>query len=91
MRRQREGEAEARAPEEQAEARAKVALNEQQRAIVELVAAGLVNKEIATKLGVSPSTVALELRLLYARAGVSRRAALIAKLWQDVSREATSM
>lgn len=79
-----------RAPEEQRATPSKVALNDQQRAIVALVAEGLVNKEIATKLGVSPSTVALELRLLYARAGMSRRAALIAKLWQDASREATS-
>lgn len=56
-------------------------LNERQRIIVELVASGLVNKEIASALEVSTSTVALELRLLYARVGVSRRAALVARLW----------
>jgi DNA-binding NarL/FixJ family response regulator len=58
-----------------------LALTPRQRQIAHLVARGLVNKEIAAELGVRESTVALHLRFLYARLGVSRRAALIHALW----------
>lgn len=58
-----------------------LALTPRQRQIAQLVARGLVNKEIAAELGVRESTVALHLRFLYARLGVSRRAALVHALW----------
>jgi DNA-binding NarL/FixJ family response regulator len=45
--------------------------------IVELVASGFLDKEIADELGISESTVKRRLRFLYARHGVDRRAALV--------------
>jgi DNA-binding CsgD family transcriptional regulator len=58
-----------------------VRLTPRQREIATLVARGLVNKEIAGALGISPATVASQLRLIFARAGVDRRAALIHVMW----------
>ncbi len=53
-------------------------VSQREREIVDLVAQGLPNKQIAEALNLSPWTVASHLRLLYARCGVTSRAALVA-------------
>jgi DNA-binding CsgD family transcriptional regulator len=50
-------------------------LTSREREIVELVAAGLTNAEIATRLWVAPSTVKKHLENVYAKLGVGRRTA----------------
>ncbi|NNU27074.1 response regulator transcription factor [Isoptericola sp. JC619] len=54
------------------------ALTARQREIVELVATGLTNKEIAHALGISVGTVRAHLDQIYARLGVSSRTAAVA-------------
>lgn len=46
---------------------------------LELLAAGLTNKEIARKLGVSPNTVKTHLAKLYEKLGASRRTEAVKK------------
>ena len=57
----------------------------QQRRILELLADGLPNKEIAIKLGVAPSTVKNQLTLVFDKLGVSNRtqAAIAARALLD--------
>ena len=52
-----------------------VRLTNREREIVELVAAGLTNAQIATRLWVAPSTVKKHLENVYGKLGVGRRAA----------------
>jgi len=54
------------------------ALTRREHEIVELVASGSTNAEIATALWVSPSTVKKHLEHIYAKLGVRRRAAVVA-------------
>lgn len=53
-------------------------LTERQRQIVECVAAGLSNKDIARKLNISPETVKTHLHHVFEREGVHGRMALLA-------------
>jgi DNA-binding CsgD family transcriptional regulator len=62
------------------------ALSQREREIVDLVAQGLPNKQIGAALKVSPWTVGSHLRLLYARYGVTSRAALVATLLRRENR-----
>jgi DNA-binding NarL/FixJ family response regulator len=48
-------------------------MTRQQRRILELLAEGLPNKEIATKLGIASSTVKNQLTLVFGKLGVSNR------------------
>ncbi len=57
---------------------ASTALTHRQAQIHSLVAKGLADKEIADKLGISEETVAHHLRVMFDRAGVHCRAALVA-------------
>jgi DNA-binding CsgD family transcriptional regulator/tetratricopeptide (TPR) repeat protein len=63
-----------------------VSLTASERRVSELVAEGLTNKEVATRLHVSPHTVNTHLRHLFAKLGVSNRAALAT----EVARRAPS-
>jgi DNA-binding NarL/FixJ family response regulator len=51
-----------------------------QLAIVELISAGLSDKQIAIRLGISTGTVKTHLRRLYRTKGVPNRAAAVAQL-----------
>jgi len=51
-------------------------LSAREREVAELVAEGLSNKEVATRLYVSPATVATHLKRIYKRLGVHSRAGL---------------
>lgn len=53
-------------------------LTQREREIVELVAAGKTNAEIATTLWIAPSTVKKHLENIYAKAGIGRRSAIVA-------------
>jgi len=53
-------------------------LTHREREIVELVAAGKTNAEIAATLWVAPSTVKKHLENVYAKTGIGRRAAVAA-------------
>ena len=53
-------------------------LTQREREIVELVAAGKTNAEIAAILWVAPSTVKKHLENVYAKAGIGRRSAIVA-------------
>lgn len=60
--------------------RAPIDLTARERAVADLVVAGLSNRQIATRLYVSPRTVEATLTRLYAKLGVPSRAALTALL-----------
>jgi DNA-binding CsgD family transcriptional regulator/tetratricopeptide (TPR) repeat protein len=60
-----------------------VALSPRQREIADLVVVGKTNKQIAAELHLSPHTVENHLRHIFAKLGVSRRAAVAAKLAND--------
>ena len=55
-------------------------LTPRERQVAELVAEGLTNKEIAERLYLSPGTVNIHLGRIYAKLGVSRRAAVVGRL-----------
>jgi DNA-binding NarL/FixJ family response regulator len=55
-------------------------LSETERRIVELVAAGLRNSEVAAELSLSPNTVAWNLSKVYRKLGVSSRTELAARI-----------
>jgi DNA-binding CsgD family transcriptional regulator len=54
-------------------------LSSRERDVVDLVAAGLANKEIGARLGISENTVKKVLKQLHARLGVHARAELVAR------------
>jgi DNA-binding NarL/FixJ family response regulator len=56
------------------------ALSPREREVADLVAAGKANKEIAAELHLSVYTVENHLRKVFAKLGVSKRAAVAAKL-----------
>ena len=56
------------------------ALSETERRIVELVAAGRRNSEVAAELSLSPNTVAWNLSKVYRKLGVSSRTELAARM-----------
>ena len=51
-------------------------LTHQERAVAELAAAGLTNKQIAHRLFVSSRTVGAHLRQIFAKLGITSRAAI---------------
>lgn len=53
-------------------------LTNRERQILALLADGLGNKQIATRLGISPNTVKTHLELLFEKLGVSSRAEAVA-------------
>jgi DNA-binding CsgD family transcriptional regulator len=55
-------------------------LSETERRIVELVAAGRRNSEVAAELSLSPNTVAWNLSKVYRKLGVSSRTELVARV-----------
>lgn len=59
------------------------ALSPREMQIAVLVAQGLPTKAIAVRLGISIWTVATHLRRIYARFGVSSRAAMVARLFES--------
>lgn len=61
----------------------RTALSPRERQIAVLVAQGLPTKAIALRLGISIWTVATHVRRMYARFGVSSRAALVARLFES--------
>lgn len=61
-------------------------LSEAERAVVGLAVVGLSNKDIASRRGSSPRTVANQLASAYRRLGVGSRAELIARLVEDTPR-----
>lgn len=69
-----------RAPEPAAGSAAGPALTAREAQVAELVGQGLTNREIAEKLFLSPKTVDVHLGRIYAKLGVSRRAAVAARL-----------
>ena len=73
------------APWQAAQADEAHAMTRQQRRILELLAEGLPNKEIATKLGIASSTVKNQLTLVFGKLGVSNRtqAAIAARALLD--------
>ena len=54
--------------------------------VLELVAEGRTNEEIARALHLSPLTVKKHLERMYAKVGVSNRAALVAAAWRHAMR-----
>lgn len=54
-------------------------LSEREREVLELMAQGLIKKEIASKLGLSPHTANSHLRNIYAKLHVNTRGAAVAK------------
>ncbi len=66
-----------------------VAMSQQQWRILELLAQGLPNKEIARKLGIASSTVKNQLTIVFEKLGVSNRtqAAMVARTVVKNSRE----
>ncbi|MEU7908262.1 LuxR C-terminal-related transcriptional regulator [Actinoplanes sp. NPDC049118] len=68
------------APDDGAKAGGLAALTARETEVVTLVAEGLTNKEIAHRLYLSPGTVSIHVGRVYAKLGVSRRAAAAARL-----------
>jgi ATP/maltotriose-dependent transcriptional regulator MalT len=64
------------------------ALTESERGVAELVASGLSNKEVATRLVVTVRTVEWHLSRVYAKLGVASRTALAAR-WPEEERAKT--
>ncbi|MER5819193.1 helix-turn-helix transcriptional regulator, partial [Streptomyces californicus] len=63
-------------------------LNGQENRIVQLVAEGLTNKQMARRLGISPHTVNYHLKKLFQKTGVNSRIALLRETgWNDPSQE----
>ncbi|MEU4173691.1 LuxR C-terminal-related transcriptional regulator [Streptomyces sp. NPDC026589] len=63
-------------------------LNDQESRIVQLVAEGLTNKQMARRLGISPHTVNYHLKKLFQKTGVNSRIALLRETgWNDPSEE----
>ncbi|MFD8190149.1 response regulator transcription factor [Streptomyces sp. NPDC059704] len=63
-------------------------LNDQESRIVQLVAEGLTNKQMARRLGISPHTVNYHLKKLFQKTGVNSRIALLRETgWSDPSEE----
>ncbi|MFJ2024444.1 LuxR C-terminal-related transcriptional regulator [Streptomyces sp. NPDC087897] len=63
-------------------------LNGQENRIVQLVAEGLTNKQMARRLGISPHTVNYHLKKLFQKTGVNSRIALLRETgWNDPSEE----
>lgn len=65
-----------------AECARRVGLSPRELEIVRLVAKGEVNKTIAAVLEISPWTVATHLRRIYAKLGVTSRAAMVARIFE---------
>ncbi len=59
------------------------ALTEREREVLDLLVLGLTNKEIAERLVISPNTVKRHLKAVFAKLGVSTRAAAVAKAMGD--------
>lgn len=59
-----------------------ITLSSREKAIAKLVAQGLPNKCIGNQLEISPWTVATHLKRIFAKLGVSSRAAMITQLIQ---------
>jgi DNA-binding CsgD family transcriptional regulator len=59
------------------------ALSPREREIARMVAKGYANKSIASVLDISSWTVSSHLRRIYAKLGVSSRAAMVARLLED--------
>ena len=55
-------------------------LSEKERAVAELAAAGLQNKEISKRLGISPNTVRAHLRKIFEKLEISRRGEISERL-----------
>jgi DNA-binding NarL/FixJ family response regulator len=51
-------------------------LTHQERAVAELAASGLTNKQIAHRLVISPRTVSAHLRQIFAKLGITSRASI---------------
>ncbi|WP_435599870.1 helix-turn-helix transcriptional regulator [Streptomyces sp. C10-9-1] len=63
-------------------------LNGRENRIVQLVAEGLTNKQMARRLGISPHTVNYHLKKLFQKTGVNSRIALLRETgWNDPSEE----
>lgn len=60
-------------------------LSRRERQVLDLVADGLTNAEIAEVLGLSPLTVKKHLERVYARLGVANRAAAVAAMTQQTT------
>jgi len=56
-----------------------VGLTDRQRGIIELIAVGYTDKQLARQLGISSSTLRTHLERLFRRFGVHSRAALVAR------------
>lgn len=62
-------------------ARVAESLTSREHDVLELVAAGLTNAQVARRLGVAPGTVAKHLEHVYAKLGVDNRVAALQVLW----------
>lgn len=60
-----------------------ICLSPRELAIARLIAQGLPNKTIGSKLEISPCTVSTYLRRIFGKLGVTSRAAMVARLMQD--------
>lgn len=65
--------------ESQASSEAMRSLSEREAAIVDLVASGMVNKQIAMELRISEHTVSTYLRRIFAKLGVDTRASMVSR------------
>ncbi|MDQ7075316.1 MAG: helix-turn-helix transcriptional regulator [Gammaproteobacteria bacterium] len=57
-----------------------VSLSDKERKIVDLLALGLSNREMAERLFVSPNTIKTHLKHIYSKLNVSRRAQAVLKI-----------
>ncbi|GAB4131349.1 MAG: hypothetical protein Fur0046_00220 [Cyanobacteria bacterium J069] len=60
-----------------------ICLSPRELAIARLIAQGLPNKTISSRLEISPCTVSTYLRRIFNKLGVSSRAAMVARLMQE--------